>query len=224
MKRIAPAVVTVVAVLITAVPAGGAAGSRKSAPKCPPKHWPVLVADAQAQLYVHPASIVEPFTPAEVYGCAYATKRSYDLGPAPGECGGGGGGCAGVEHEVLAGPVVAYEEFGASNEHGTAEWVVVVRNLRTGRVLHREATGMPSAPSSENVGVGATVAIVVKSDGAVAWTNEDESRTSYQVHAVDESGSRLLASGGDIDPHSLALAGSTLYWTQGGQPYSAPLN
>jgi hypothetical protein len=186
----------------------------------------VVVADAQAQLYVHPASIVEPFTPAEVYGCAYGTRRSYELGKAPGECGGGEGGCAGVEHEVLAGPVVAYERFSdQSGIHSSSEWEVLVRNLRTGAIMYREPTGTRSIPSPNDVGAGATVAIVVKSDGAVAWilkTNADEGL--YQVHAVDASGSRLLASGSDIDPHSLALAGSTLYWTQGGQPYSARLN
>jgi len=45
----------------------------------------------------------------------------------------------------------------------------------------------------------------------------------YEVRAVDKTGSRLLASGGDIDPTSLALAGSTLYWTQGSLPFSAQL-
>ncbi len=66
---------------------------------------------------------------------------------------------------------------------------------------------------------------MVKLDGSVAWiveTGEEEGR--YQVHAVDKSGSRVLASGPNIDPSSLALAGSTLYWTQGDQPFSASLN
>jgi hypothetical protein len=84
------------------------------------------------------------------------------------------------------------------------------------------------------IGVGNVVAIVVKSDGAVAWIAEDYERTLgtgtpsvtpyFDVEAVDKSGSRLLASGTDIDPSSLALAGNTLYWMQGGQPASAPLN
>ena len=34
----------------------------------------------------------------------------------------------------------------------------------------------------------------------------------------------LPASGSDIDPHSLALIGSTLYWAQGGNPITASLN
>jgi hypothetical protein len=76
-----------------------------------------------------------------------------------------------------------------------------------------------------SVGIGATAAIVVKSDGAVAWIVETrQEEGTYEVHAVDKAGSRLLASGADIDPSSLALAGSTLYWTQGGKPMSASLN
>jgi hypothetical protein len=46
----------------------------------------------------------------------------------------------------------------------------------------------------------------------------------YQVHAADTTGSRLLASGANIDPTSLALAGRTIYWMQGGRSFSATLN
>ena len=71
--------------------------------------------------------------------------------------------------------------------------------------------------------------MVVKSDGAVAWIAENEigpphGPPEYEVNAVDKTGNRTLAAGTDIAPSSLALAGSTLYWTQGGKPMSAPLN
>ena len=45
----------------------------------------------------------------------------------------------------------------------------------------------------------------------------------YDLYALDSSGERLLASGTELAPSSLALAGSTLYWTQGGRPFSAGL-
>jgi hypothetical protein len=38
------------------------------------------------------------------------------------------------------------------------------------------------------------------------------------------NGIRTLASGPTVAPSSLALAGSTLYWTQEGKPFSAVLN
>lgn len=69
------------------------------------------------------------------------------------------------------------------------------------------------------------VAIVAMSDGAVAWIVETGTNAAdYQVHAIDKSGSRVLASGSNIEPQSLALAGNTFYWTQEGKPISAPLN
>jgi hypothetical protein len=69
------------------------------------------------------------------------------------------------------------------------------------------------------------VAIVVKNDGRVAWIVETGYPVAeYQVHAVDKSGNQMLAAGTDVDLHSLALTGSTLYWTQGGKPISSVLN
>jgi hypothetical protein len=68
-------------------------------------------------------------------------------------------------------------------------------------------------------------ALLVKSDGSVAWIVETGYPVvQYQVHTVDKSGSRVLASGTDIDPRTLALSGGVLYWTQGGKPMSAVLN
>ena len=101
-------------------------------------------------------------------------------------------------------------------------------------MLHRVPTGTPPTPHPGTVGIGNVVSLVVKSDGAVAWIAEDGEVVSpsnpsvkvsaFEVEAVDASGSRLLASGAEIEPHSLALAGSTLYWTQGGKSMSATLN
>jgi hypothetical protein len=132
----------------------------------------------------------------------------------------------GVDREVLAGPIVAYEEVANALGCGFCHWAVLVRDLRTGRTLRKEPTGTPLNPAlNENFGVGPTTAIVVKSDGSVAWiANAGKEEGGYQVHAADRAGSRLLASGPDIDPSSLALAGNTLYWAQGGQPRSARLN
>jgi hypothetical protein len=40
------------------------------------------------------------------------------------------------------------------------------------------------------------------------------------VYAAEGSATRLLASGTDIVPSSLALAGGTVYWTLAGKPTS----
>jgi hypothetical protein len=184
-------------------------------------------------------------------GCAYGQKGSYKLGQeyVP----------QGTEVDsytrdyTLAGSIVAYEEFFTTatrytreGEAVTSSWRVIVRDLRTGRVLHSVPTGTPLKPEPRYVGVGDIAALVLKSDGAVAWIAEDYERSAtprgtgapyFDVYAVDSTGTRLLASGTDVDPSSLALsvgathlgdyphtiAGSTLYWTQGGQSFSATL-
>jgi hypothetical protein len=226
MQRTAITATCVLALLVTASPT--AASSRSQVPgRCPPGHSELIAADAQAQVY-------EAFDPAEegfkVYGCAYGHKRSYGLGLPFAASGTAGGG---VDEETLAGPVVAYEESAGSEtsavEGGSGFAVVVVRDLRTARVLHRVPTGTPSVPDPSHVGVGAVVALVVKSNGAVAWIVHNLKRSTekssyYEVHELDKAGGTVLASGMEIAPHSLALAGSTLYWTQGGKPASAPLN
>lgn len=70
--------------------------------------------------------------------------------------------------------------------------------------------------------------LVVRCDGALAWIIELRdtagSQARYQVRSsLSGTASTILAEGNDIAAGSLALAGSTLYWTQGGLPRSASL-
>jgi hypothetical protein len=233
MQRSAMASISVIAVLLAATSAI-AARSHKTVPKCPPvrAHAHVLVADEQAMVYLRPAMTPSParYEQAEIFGCTYGDGRPYALGLPPEFSSEGGGG---IDHETLAGSVVAYQQVSVGKT--VAIFRVIVRDLRNGRVLHRLPTGTLIGPESKEpeslVGVGHVVALVVKSDGAVAWIVENGQTQCggpkiycYEVHAVDASGERLLASGPEIEPSSLALAGSTLYWTQGGKPSSAVLN
>jgi hypothetical protein len=165
-----------------------------------------------------------------IYGCAYGHRGAYFLGVEPyrevtkymNE------GYFGDLHIVLAGPLVAYEHYARGEGLNNSREEVVVRDLRTGTRLRDEPTGRAKIPGPEpelEFGIGDTTAIVVKGDGSVAWIVETRDADGrYQVHAVDAVGSRLLASGADINPTSLALAENTLYWTQGGQPQAAPIN
>jgi hypothetical protein len=121
----------------------------------------------------------------------------------------------------MNGTVVAYEEdiFEAEED---VRLLVVVRDLRDGKLLHKLPTGTVEPPQPSMIGVGSVTGMVIKSDGSAAWIAAEQ-KGGYQVHTVDKTASHLVASGGDIDPSSLALAGSTLYWTQGGKPVSASL-
>jgi hypothetical protein len=247
MRRIMVAAISLIVLLLTAAGASAARAQRRTPPRCMPGHSRLITANTQAQVYeaTEPEAFPEYLG---VWGCAYGQKRPFFLGPLPyGSSSSGGGG---VGHETLAGGIVAYEESSSSGALGdapTSRNLVIVRDLRTGRVLRRIPTGVPLKPEPRYVGVGNVVSIVVKSDGAVAWIADDYERSAtahgtglpyFDVYAADKVGTRLLATGTNIDPSSLALStgatginghpssipGSTLYWTQGGKSESAVLN
>jgi hypothetical protein len=203
---------------------------------CPPHGGKVLTADVQATVY---EATLNPGAPEylDAYGCTRGSAHDYKLGVVP-ECGPfepcGAGECdvstvcVGIRHEVLAGTVVAYEDFDTTPTQD--EWFVVVRELRDGRTLLHTPTGIFEPGEHSPKGVGPIVSVLVKSDGTVAWLTEDLARMIqanpnlpeihyYDVYVAEHAASpRLIASGTDISPGSLALAGDTLYWTQGGEP------
>ena len=193
-----------------------------------------LAADPLAQVYSlgggPPAAPPYAEYKRHIYGCVYGHRGAYLLGTEPyvqltkymNES------RFGDLDIVLAGPIVAYEEYSFNEGLDGARQGVVVKDLRTGRTLRDEPTGKARTPGGEpelEFGIGDTTAIVVKSDGSVAWiVGTSKANGGYQVHAADGAGSSVLASGPDIDPSSLALARSTVYWTQAGQAHSAPLD
>jgi hypothetical protein len=214
--------------LLASTSMAAARPGRKVTPKCPPANEGVVVADAQAVLYKATTTVYESeehkFVEGqqEIFGCAYGAKRSYHIGLPPY---GGTGGSGGVDPVALVGPIVAYDVGenagieGVTEAHSSHE--IWVRNLRTGKLIHRMPNGSPAKPG--DVGLGDTTAIVVKSDGSVAWIVG--TGDGAQVRSADKTGEHLLAAASPaIEPNSLALAGSTLYWTQGGKPMSAALN
>jgi hypothetical protein len=211
----------VMALVLLAASPGYAASRRRKPAKCAPVHSGLVAADAQAQVYVRP----EGSEPKEFIACAYGSGRTYDLGTGPPNVSSQGG--SRNTHFTLGGAMLAYESswFTSYPAPGAIECEqdVVVRNLRTGRILHNVPTGTSSPPS---LCFGPVITLIVRSDGAAAWIAENSVKEPAQseVHTVDREGSRLLASGPEIEPYSLALAGSTLYWTQGGKPVSAVLN
>lgn len=225
MKRVAISTISVLLLLLlAAVSASAASGRQKALAKCQPGHSRLLAVDAQAQVY---KMINEGGPFLEAYGCVYG-RRPYILGRLP-ENSLSPGGAGGVELITLSGTMVAYQ-YSAFGEVGWKSWIIAVQSLRTGKYLHKLPTGKLEEPSPnpESAGIGPALTIVIKSDGAVAWIAEDRELSEngppyYQVHALDKTGSRILAAGTGIDPRSLALAGSTLYWTKGGQPFSTML-
>ncbi len=214
--------------------AAAAAGKHKAPLRCSlPVGANMLSANSQAQVYSRPeragphGRVLWP----EIFGCTFNFRSTFSLGEISPKGGGGSGGIKGIAFEVLSGPFVAYEySVGSENFKG---YHLLVMDLRTGRILR----SIPSGPSitPTEVGVGPIVSVVVKgSDGAVAWVVESEGRLplgggtlsapGFTLFAFDKNGERQLAVGKDVDPSSLAIAGNTLYWTQGGVPSSTHLN
>jgi hypothetical protein len=237
MQRFAVSLVLLLVPLLTTEPAIGLGVPYRVASPCPRAHSRVLLADAQAEIYTVRESFFTAFEGGAgeaqrviaTRGCVYGRKHSYKINeeyvPQPTEVD------SGIANLALSGMTVAYEEsyYGGSRyteeQENLEEWRVVVRDLRTGRALHEVPTGMKSPAHPKFVGDGPTTAIVVKSDGAVAWILAAvQEHATYQVHALDKTGNHVLATGSDIAPHSLAVAGNTLYWTQGGKPTSAALH
>jgi hypothetical protein len=221
MVRVRRAAVGTVSVLVlfasltsSSAPAAGA--RHKARPKCPYSAAESVIANSQAEVYGAPGrGTYEGLD--EAFGCAYAQGRSYRLSTIEECLGSSSGGCGvSFELEILAGSVVAY----TAEAKGPQRYGVFVRNLRNGRLLHVATSA-----------TGPVEDLVVKSDGAVAWVVQKRPRpenlsgppAESEIYAFDKSGKRLLASGTEIAPNSLALAGSTLYWTQGGKAFSAPL-
>jgi hypothetical protein len=247
MRRIARAAIPLLAVLLMPGAASAARGRHVLPAKCAPSSH-TLFADAQAQVYSTPKDSDGVIS---LRVCAYGQRRSFIVSGCNYEE--SAAACAGSSHITLVGALVAYEYADVNSgkypelEKNIAERYVVVQELRTGRLLHKVPTGTPLKPEPHYVGVGPIVGLVLKSDGSVAWIAEDYERSAtphgtrvpyFDVYATDNTGTRLLASGTNIDPSSLALSvgasgvnskprtieGSTIYWTQGGKSESAPLN
>src|SRR4029077_6378938 len=158
MRRTAIAVISLLPLLLTA--AASAAGGRHVAPaKCAPSSH-VLLSDGQAQGYVVDHRSLEYV---DLRGCVYGQRRSFLVAG----CGTHESAevCADSLHVTLVGSVVATEEAFVTAaigvENGIEEWHVVVRNLRTGRVLHEVPTGTPLNPPARYIGVGNVVALVL---------------------------------------------------------------
>ncbi len=211
----------VVAPLATAHDSATRAASHRGPSRCSTVHSHLVAADTQAQVF----TALNSYPTNSYYGCVYGSRHIYELGTLS-DCEDVSlGGCGGISRLGLAGTIVAYEEF--MFPPGGAWWVVV-RDLRSGRVLRRLPTNAPGPVNT----AGAVEALVVKSDGAVAWIAQAHLPTAirngpreYELYAADaRSESRLLASGPGIGPRSLALVGSTVYWMQEGHPMSAFLH
>ncbi len=123
----------------------------------------------------------------------------------------------------LAGHVAAYLETQFGVDSGTTKLVVVDVGAR--RVLHAIEAG--SYVDAGFVFDEALVRFLVTSHGSVAWTVTREDHRGPAVESVwavaREGAPALLDTGQAIDAGSLARAGATLSWSDGGALRTAPM-
>jgi hypothetical protein len=213
-----------VAISIMTVALGAALASPSSArrhlPRCAHPAGSVRMADAQVIVYGRNEFLAPSGfeVTAMLVACSLRSGRRIVLGPElaepakerwPVEIG----------RIVIVGPMLAYfrdVEGGGST--------VVVANLHTGHRVRNLPVGA-TLFHSRRLGLGPVWEIVLAPDGDVAWiTDADASQGARQLHIADAAGARLVTNGPDIEPGSLALAGHTVYWTQGGSPRSTTMH
>jgi hypothetical protein len=221
----------VIGASILALSAGSALSSAFASSRgsvlCRPGRSKLVAADTQSVVYLARVTSRPRDTSFTAYvGCIRGHRQAYVLGGTPV---GSSSGAAGSRLYTVAGSIVAWEHSeSTTGESGHAEWVLIVEDLRSGRVLRRVPTGIANPPVRGLVGSGPATQIVVDAQGALAWIVETASPAGgrpaqFEVHAADQGGTRTLASGADISPRSLALVGDTLYWTQDGKASSVTL-
>jgi hypothetical protein len=196
----------------------------------------LVVADARAQVYIAQKPIYGEhhhlLERIPVYrGCVFGSTRIVELGLAEDIC--SPSGCAARARRLkLAGTLVAFEYISVNaqtsfGEGGSTEWLLVARDLRSGRTLHKVPTGTatPEPGAGRFVGAGPTTRLALTPNGALAWIVDTRQATArYQVRIAEGSGSRLLAAGSDIDPSSLVLTASRVFWVEGHTLASAPIS
>jgi hypothetical protein len=122
----------------------------------------------------------------------------------------------------FAGPYVAFVPTTRSAREGSV-WVM---DLRSG---HKHSY-VEVQPAEENAICGEAVSLVLKSDGAIAWTARNYLEgcphappATVEVRVHDRHGLRILESAPGIVPTSLHISGSTVSWVNSGTTRTATL-
>lgn len=226
---------TVAALVAAACIALGAAPNAGWAarPKCEQASGKTLVANGRVRAFAQRGLL---------YACATGSRRMFFLGDNPsGTCESPSCESRGIEQVELAGRYVAYLEGELTRDAGTA----AIYLLDTKRARKRRVFSGGSLESREKV---TAPALVVTPRGGVAWiavrelpeatTGPRTTRVFKQnagasrelLDAVDvgegaplEGQGTLGGQGIDLTSLALSEGGRTVYWTNSGQPRTAPI-
>jgi hypothetical protein len=192
------------------LPASAAGAAAHHASRCTTGGARVLAADAQVAVVRR--------SHGRTYACLLRSGMRRALGDtAPGD----GPTTINVRRFTLAGTVVAYNYEYSREEVEEGVAVLDARRDREPRIF--DALSDVAAP---RIGAEDAVrAIVARPDRSVAWIayNDDIQPARYEVLKADPGAKdgTLLAAGPDIDPSSLALGGTAIYWLTAGVPQVA---
>jgi hypothetical protein len=146
------------------------------------------------------------------YACLYSNGHPHLLSPSE---------HYGYPIVRFAGPYVAYVPTTEGSQGETT-----VMDMRSGHKHSYEAV----QPYETNNLCGEVVSLVLKSDGAVAWTARNLGEAcphappaTVEVRVHDRHGLRVLESNAGIVPSSLHLSDSTLSWLKSGETRTATL-
>lgn len=202
----------------TAATWAGLADARP-APVCGPAHARTLRQDGVARVYEMSDPANRSFGGRDFYACARDGRRDYYLGwrwHSPFQH------VYDVGPIALRGPVIAWNlQFDPRFE---GESTVTVKDLRTGRRLHRWDDGGDICAGAMRV-----TRLIAAADGSAAWIDGYEigdcsivwqvrvaARGSYHGHVVD--------AGRAIDPRFLRADAGRLHWRDADKPRSAPFS
>jgi hypothetical protein len=180
---------------------------------CDPRHSYTVTANRQVRIY----AIVHRDGPHVVWACHLHTARRFRLGafdPHDPDF---------PDHVLvrlagrLVGSVSSYYDH-----YGNTKFVVVVRDVGTGTILHRaQKEGNDTFDGEAN---WSPSRLVMDRAGSVAWTatgNTSHTATAYVFKSDTNRWGETIASGPDIDPRSLRRHGRTFTWNDGGAVQSA---
>lgn len=202
VAKIALATAVVLGALLATVPAGAAAKRRSLRTECETRGWRTLAANEKIRLFL------EPFG-ATASACRYDRRGTVEIGFDS------SGGTDRPPYRIAGWFVVTDDQDCVRD--GTCSGEVRVTNMRTGRMRR-------SVVAPENAGFHAS-ALVVTVHGSVAWTRlPDSASPTFEVWLWPAGQvARRVDSVPRADARSLAAGNRVVYWTNNGQPRSAPL-
>jgi hypothetical protein len=202
--------VSLVGSSLLAVPAAGPA---KGVSSCDGRAGRTLVANREVRIFERRRYVQGILASTSTYACNRETGRLRYFQDAD-----SGKDSGSTRRPTAAGPFVVYMAT-----TGEPTGPIFVWNSRTGATRVFSAINVSEFRADGSV--PRVTSLVLTPSGRAAWiVGPTDAQGTYAVHTTDHatrSTASVVASGADVAPHSLAVAGVVLYWTQGSAARSA---